>query len=686
MRTAFLMSVIASLGGFYSVAQPGSSVMFYMQCFVRLAVLGSVLVRFCACSFGAPFKKPHQWLTNKPWLLQLSGPCNCGKGSRHFIVEGTFTAARVAEFSKLCRPTPEAVFGRTPRVGESVSAFSAMYPLSLVRRMASGSLQSKLGQVPVLPLSARHATLNTLTLGGLGPLPPCDPSEGLKPEPRPFYEDPEWVGELADSLEFKELLRYRFGGENHINILETRSYKTWLKWCSTRHPNSRLLGLIDSRVLLGAASKGRSSSPALCHILQSALPYVLGSGLYPGGLHVYSAHNRSDGPSRNTSVAPPTKERPLWLEALAKGDTYLFDLCLAASHVPRVAGRWLRLLLLVAGDIERNPGPSSRLRPRGPLDLESGFATSTKHKMRKALEAFVVWLETEMCLQFAAVMSASQSAALALRAYGLHLYSAGYPRYLYVYAITAVQDLHPQHRNQLTPAWQVDKKWQAAEPGECRPVISQPIVQAAVTLALCWGWNDWACLTLIGFLCMLHPAEMIPLTRRDLVLPSDAMSTDMLAYVHLRNPKTQRFARRQHCRLEDPLTLRFLISQYEHLPLDAKLFRGSMHMYRTQWNAIMQRLGVPHTLSQKGATPGVLRGSGATFLYLETEDISLVAWRGRWAKIKTVEFYLQEVGAQLLLQELPRWARDRISVLRRYARPLLLLSIASNQVGQAQGP
>ena len=49
----------------------------------------------------------------------------------------------------------------------------------------------------------------------------------------------------------------------------------------------------------------------------------------------------------------------------------------------------------------------------------------------------------------------------------------------------------------------------------------------------------------------------------------------------------------------------------------------------------MERLGVPHTLAQNGATPGVLRGSGATFLYLETEDINLVAWRGRWSKVKT---------------------------------------------------
>ena len=122
---------------------------------------------------------------------------------------------------------------------------------------------------------------------------------------------------------------------------------------------------------------------------------------------------------------------------------------------------------------------------------------------------------------------------------------------------------------------------------------------------------------------MLHPSEIIPLKRSDLVLPSDAMSADRVAYVHVRNPKTVRFARRQHSRLEDPTVLAFV---EQHFGLSRNVCSGVlciMHTYRRQWNAIMSCLGVPHTLAEKGATPGVLRGSGATFLYLETEDIGV---------------------------------------------------------------
>jgi hypothetical protein len=309
--------------------------------------------------------------------------------------------------------------------------------------------------------------------------------------------------------------------------------------------------------------------------------------------------------------------------------------------------------------------------------LQSGFTAKTADRMKKCLDGFRGWLRAELQLSLDRVAVSPHTLGLALRGYGLHLFSGGFPRYLLVYAITAVQDLYPEYRSLLAAAWQVDKKWQAAEPGECRPVISLPIIQAASTLALLWRWERWLAITLVGFLCMLHPSEFLVLRRRDLVLPADAMSADRVAYIHIRNPKTARFARRQHCRLEDPLVLRFLESCFGDWPLDRRLYPGTANTYRSQWNAIMGRLGVPFKRDLRGATPGVLRGSGATFLYLETEDLGKVAWRGRWAKLKTIEFYLQEVAAQLLLQNLTATSRDRIALLRAYSRRLLQSRVVS---------
>ncbi|OLP85556.1 hypothetical protein AK812_SmicGene33449 [Symbiodinium microadriaticum] len=236
------------------------------------------------------------------------------------------------------------------------------------------------------------------------------------------------AGSLAAKARAPEVLRYRFRKSGHINILEARMFKTFQKYLTRRAPDCRSLSLLDSR----------SSSPALIRVLQGTLPYTLGGGLYNGTLHVYSAQNRSDGPSRGKPVDPPTKEVPLWLTQLCQGQTHRFDLTVASSAAPKLAARWFRLLLLLGGDIEVNPG---------------------------------------------------------------------FPRYLFVYAITAIQDVFPAFRQLMTPAWQIDKKWQYAEPGECRPVISVPIVQAVTSIGLVWNWPRFVGVVLIGFLCMLHPSE-----------------------------------------------------------------------------------------------------------------------------------------------------------------------------------
>lgn len=682
-RSAFLLTIAILQGCFISVEQPGSSVMFYMHAFKVLAMLGCVFSRFCFCSYGSAFKKPSKWLHNKPWLLDLESKCQCKSPSDHFIIQGTFTRERILDFEAKCKPSSQEIYGRAPRLGESVASYSASYPIPLCRRMALGSLAHKNGQSPIIPLSRKLQTLKELDL--------CEQSPtGLEainvPAWRSWHEDPDWIGELADCLHFVELLRYKFHKTGHINVLECRTYKTWLKHCARKYPNSRLVALLDSRVTLGAAAKGRSSSYALSRVLQGSLGYVLGGGLYPGGLHVESGKNRSDGPSRNRPVPAPSKETPGWLTALRRGNYDPFDAVLSSAFFARGPGRWVRFLILLCGDVERNPGPfpdtmkgrHDRM-PRGPLDSTVGFATATASRMDHCLHAFRMWIGEHLQTTFEDLAENPHTMALGLRGYGHFLYEHGYPRYLLVYAITAVQDRLPHFRGFMAPAWQVDRKWQLAEPGECRPVISGPILCAAISVAAMWGWHFWIGVSMIGFLGMLHPAEFLNLCRQDLVLPKDALVNQQIAYVHLRNPKTARFARRQHAKIDDPFAVRYLEALYGSRPLSFRLFPGSVTVYRRQWDAIMHRLEVPHSRQSRGATPASLRGSGATHLYLATEDIQLIAWRGRWTKVKTIEFYLQEVAAQLILHHLSDSAKARIELLATFATSLLESAMGSFQ-------
>ncbi|CAK9079134.1 Uncharacterized protein SCF082_LOCUS37773 [Durusdinium trenchii] len=463
-----------------------------------------------------------------------------------------------------------------------------------------------------------------------------DPGVGLS-ERRAWFQDPEWVEDLCESLPYTEVFRFRFQKSGHINVLECRVYKTWLKHCAKRYPQSRLLALLDSRVTMGAAAKGRSSSRALSRVLRSSLGYVLGGCLYPGTLHCRSQWNRADGPSRDGPIPEPTKPEAAWIQDLRKGDFEAFDQMLIAATWTRPVGRWYRLLLLIAGDIESNPGPfhDGGRRPRGELNLLGGFAQATSDRMLRCLNAFEQWCKDE---------------------------AGGMPRYWLVYAITAVQQICPEYRRVLSGAWQVDRKWQLEEPGQCRAVLSAPVLRAILALSLLWGWWSLAGVVALGFGGMLHPNEFLCLTRRDLVFPEDTWMEQRMLYVRIKNPKTARFARRQRVRIDDS-SIRFLAwCVFRHLSLDSQLFTASTASFRRQWNSVLDRLSVPRRQSEGGATPGTLRGSGATSEYLQTGDISRTQWKGRWAQTKTLERYAQEVGAQLFLFSLTEASRRQIQV------------------------
>ena len=164
-------------------------------------------------------------------------------------------------------------------------------------------------------------------------------------------------------------------------------YKSWVKSLARRGSHLRAVGLLDSRVTIGAAAKGRSSSYAISRVLQGCLGYVLGSSLYTSLLHCYSGDNVADNPSRGSAVAPPSREPSAWIRSLLAGDARAFDKVVLSARIKKIPARWLRFLLLLGGDIERNPGPQAPVR-RGPLDLEAGFAPSTAKKMQKSFAFF----------------------------------------------------------------------------------------------------------------------------------------------------------------------------------------------------------------------------------------------------------------------------------------------------------
>ena len=88
--------------------------------------------------------------------------------------------------------------------------------------------------------------------------------------------------------------------KEHINIMEGKAFLAALRWVLRRpdRHRRRLVVLIDSRVWMGAAAKGRSSSVPLLRLLRRVSALVLVSGVVVHYIYIPSKHNPADAPSR----------------------------------------------------------------------------------------------------------------------------------------------------------------------------------------------------------------------------------------------------------------------------------------------------------------------------------------------------------------------------------------------------
>ena len=126
--------------------------------------------------------------------------------------------------------------------------------------------------------------------------------------------------------DFKDVMCVRCRYPDHINILEGETMVLWLRWLlrTRSHHCSRFVLLIDSSVLLGAASKGRSST-CLIRVLRTIAALELAWDLQVHLVLVPSLEHLADDPSRGKrkrqrekpALAQPTSPRD-WSEQRRK--------------------------------------------------------------------------------------------------------------------------------------------------------------------------------------------------------------------------------------------------------------------------------------------------------------------------------------------------------------------------------
>ena len=163
------------------------------------------------------------------------------------------------------------------------------------------------------------------------------------------------------------MIAYDFARPAHINCLESRTVKTLTKLACRTSPDTRIATLIDSRVTIGAGAKGRSSSTALNRIQQGSLGYVLGGGLYLGGLYAPTGIHRADDPTRRRAIRSPRIVKPAWLSELEAENFARFDIVLFADRLCRPWNLWCRLLLLAGVGSSPDTDAELTARPFGAM-------------------------------------------------------------------------------------------------------------------------------------------------------------------------------------------------------------------------------------------------------------------------------------------------------------------------------
>ena len=121
-----------------------------------------------------------------------------------------------------------------------------------------------------------------------------------------------------------------------------------------RRPCHRLLFGLDSQVALGAAVKGRSSSPPLNDLLSRSIAPYVGFHIVPHLVFFPTEVNPADAPTRHQTVAAPADPAPLWWTELCGGRVAELDKITRASGFSADGEGFCQEELLELGG---SPGP-----------------------------------------------------------------------------------------------------------------------------------------------------------------------------------------------------------------------------------------------------------------------------------------------------------------------------------------
>ncbi|CAE7273945.1 rluB [Symbiodinium sp. CCMP2592] len=451
---------------------------------------------------------------------------------------------------------------------------------------------------------------------------------------------------VGECLPWHVVASYTFRETSHVNLQELRAWRR--EMCriaaSGGHGNCIVVALNDSRVVVGAVAKGRSSSVRLNNLLRGALPHLILGGFGRFLLLVLLQ-------DLNLEMNPP-----LDLLQGGAGQTRIAELHI---DVARGFTNWLWLAPpwtgFTAWENTRPGGPPRRdHRQRGDC-ADPGVA-----------EASELW---QCCLDLAwALLQAGGYFFLVhprrSRAWGL----ATTESLLHVEGVRLLKVdgcAFGQPRGRAVPKLPLriltNAPWAQAIEKECpgthvpcewqprfQTEVSRELGRAVADALVRWGEKLYFVrLGLIGlqrYPCPGRVCEryLLPCWPQDLDLTfPDGCAEELEAgglVITIRKPKTRRLWQTQFVLVKDLCLIRWLRWWTAGTRHDRILFRVA----RRQWSRLFaEGLGRLH-LGDRGFTLSSLRSGGATWHFRVYENLPKLQYMGRWSRPDTLKYYLHE--------------------------------------------
>ena len=345
---------------------------------------------------------------------------------------------------------------------------------------------------------------------------------------------------------------------------------------------------------------------------------------------------------------------------------------------PRIGFPRVALLAMVCVDrvgaplVPISTADEARAAARAGIRLASDrvIRQETRSTRYELLDLFGKWLFEEHQIELNQLLQSkpvdAEFLANLLATYGRDMHRAGRAYGKYAETINALAMMKPIIKRQLTSAWDVAFAWLQDEPQDHHPAMPATVLLSIVSLSLLWGWATEAALFALCWAGILRVGEVIGARRADLVLPSDGPPGCKCLWLRIKEPKTRgRGARHQAAKVDAEDLVALISGVFGSFESDQLLWGFSAQTLRKRLLKLLAVIGLP-TTKTSSSTPyelSSLRPGGATFLLNLTENPDLVRRRGRWASIKVMEIYLQEVAVATGVNKLDAEVREKIKRL-----------------------